>query len=217
MSYRWRSGIFCFEHIRVVPAKAGTHCHRWWLWVPALASLGRDDGLDMNRVSTISPAGTWDATTAIDRVMLDADDRQRRRIVLTGEKGTRALLDFNKPVTLHDGDGIVLDDGSVVLVSGLPEPLAEIAASSPRDVVRLAWHLGNRHTDVQIAGNRIRIRRDHVLEEMLRGLGAIVTAIEAPFEPQATVPHSHGHGHDHGHDHPHSHHDHHHHGHGHER
>ncbi len=165
----------------------------------------------MNRVSTIAPAGQWDATTAVDRVTLDADDRQRRRIVLTGEKGARVLLDFDKPVTLRDGDGLVLDDGSVVLVSGLPEPLADIAASSLRDFVRLAWHLGNRHTDVQIAGDRIRIRRDHVLEEMLRGLGANVSLIEAPFDPQATVPHSHGH------DHAHGHHGHDHHGHDHER
>ncbi|MGD9922927.1 MAG: urease accessory protein UreE, partial [Pseudorhodoplanes sp.] len=145
----------------------------------------------MNRVSTIVPAGQWDATTAIDRVTLDADDRQRRRIVLIGQKGTRALLDLDKPVTLRDGDGLMLDDGSVVLVCGLSEPLAEIAATSPREFVRLAWHLGNRHTDVQIVGDRIRIRRDHVLEEMLRGLGAEVTAIEGPFDPQATVPHSH--------------------------
>jgi urease accessory protein len=137
--------------------------------------------------------------------------------VLTGEKGTRVLLDFEKPVTLHDGDGLVLDGGSVVLVSGLPEPLAEIAAPSPRDFVRIAWHLGNRHTDVQIAGNRILIRRDHVLEDMLRGLGATVTAIEAPFDPQGTIPHGHGnHGHrdhrhdDHDNDHDHDHTGHHH-------
>jgi urease accessory protein len=165
----------------------------------------------MHRVSAIAPAGTWDADSAVDRVSLDADDRQRRRIVLTAEKGTRMLLEFDKPVTLRDGDGLVLDGGSIVLVSGMPEPLAEIAASSPRDFVRIAWHLGNRHTDVQIAGDRIRIRRDHVLEEMLRGLGATVRQVEAPFDPQATVPHSHGHdhghtrGHEHGHDHHHCH------------
>jgi urease accessory protein len=172
----------------------------------------------MHRVSSISLAGTFDASTASDRVTLDADDRQRRRIVLTGEKGTQVLLDLEKPVTLHDGDGLVLDDGTIVLVSGMPEPLAEIAASSPRDFVRIAWHLGNRHTDVQIVGQRIRIRRDHVLEEMLRGLGASVSLIEAPFDPQGTVPHSHSH--DHAHDHAHGHgHGHHHyyHGHDHER
>ena len=178
----------------------------------------------MHRVTTITPAGTWNASTAIDRVTLDADDRQRRRIVLTGEKGTRVLLDFERPVTLRDGDGLLLDDGAIVLVSGMPEPLAEIVAPSPRDFVRLAWHLGNRHTDVQIAGDRIRIRRDHVLEEMLRGLGATVTTIEAPLDPQATVPHSHAHGPEHGHAHLHEHghrdhrgDGHHHHGHDHER
>ncbi len=109
--------------------------------------------------------------------------------MLTGEKGTQLLIDFENPVTLQDGDGLVLDDGSVVVVSGMPEPLAEIAASSPREFVRLARHLGNRHTDVQITGSRIRMRRDHVLEEMLRGLGATVRLIDAPFEPHATVPH----------------------------
>jgi len=163
----------------------------------------------MHRVSSISPAGAWNSATAVDRVTLDADDRTRRRIVLTAEKGTRVLIDFDKPVMLRDGDGLLLEDGSIVLVAGQNEPLAEITASSPREFIRLAWHLGNRHTDVQIEGLRIRIRRDHVLEEMLRGLGARVSLIEAPFDPQATVPQSHSHGHGHHHDHHHhGHHDH---------
>jgi urease accessory protein len=166
----------------------------------------------MLRIIAISAAGTWKADTAIDRVTLDADDRTRRRIVLTGENGTRLLVDFEKPVSLRDGDGLELEDGSVVLVAGQREPLAEITASSPREFVRLAWHLGNRHTDVQIEGQRIRIRRDHVLEDMLRGLGGKVERIEAPFDPQATLPHGHSHehthSHDHGHDHVHGHHHH---------
>jgi urease accessory protein len=62
--------------------------------------------------------------------------------------------------------------------------LLEIAAASASELARLAWHIGNRHIDVQIAGDRLRIRRDHVIEDMLRGLGARVTAIEAPFEPE---------------------------------
>ena len=82
--------------------------------------------------------------------MLDAGDRNRRRIVLTGEKGTEFLLDFAKPVTLHDGDGLLLDDGAIVLVAGEPETLVEVCAGSALDTVRLAWHLGNRHTDVQV-------------------------------------------------------------------
>lgn len=155
----------------------------------------------MKRVHKIEPAGTWDGTSAADRIVLDADDRTRRRFVLTGEKGTTLLLDLPQPVTLHDGDGLVLDDGTVVLVAGAAEPLAEIIAPTPLDFVRVAWHLGNRHADVQFLGDRIRIRRDHVLEEMVKGLGATVTLVDAPFDPEADVP-------AHGHDHEHHHHDH---------
>ena len=90
------------------------------------------------RVSTIRPAGSFSAGDAIDRVVLDADDRQRRRIVLTGEKGTKLLLDFEKPVILRDGDGLVLEDGSIVVVAGQAEPLLQISAKAPADLVRLA-------------------------------------------------------------------------------
>jgi urease accessory protein len=151
----------------------------------------------MHHVTTIKPSGEWDASCAHDRVMLDAGDRNRRRIVLTGEKGTEFLLDFEKPVRLRDGDGLVLDDGTIVLIAGQPEPLIEIAAGSALDFVRLAWHLGNRHTDVQIVGDRLRIRRDHVLEDMLRGLGATLTPLDAPFDPEAAAA-AHEHEHDHG-------------------
>ncbi len=146
----------------------------------------------MNRVSEIKPAGHWDAAAA-DRVVLDADDRQRRRIVLRGEGGTEFLLDLEKPATLREGDGLLLDDGRIVRVCGAPESLVEIAATSPREFVRLAWHLGNRHTDVQIAGSKIRIRGDHVLEEMVKGLGGSVARVEAPFDPEAGAA-GHGHG-----------------------
>jgi urease accessory protein len=151
----------------------------------------------MRRASQIKRAGEWDVKVAADRVVLDAGDRHRRRIVLRGEKGTEIMLDFEKPVALRDGDGLVLDDGAVVLVAGQPEPLIEICAHSALDTVRLAWHLGNRHTDVQIAGDKILIRRDHVLEEMLRGLGAHLTPREASFDPETGAPHEHhGHGHE---------------------
>jgi urease accessory protein len=157
----------------------------------------------MLRVTSIKPAAEWDASRAADCVVLDAGDRNRRRIVLTGDKGTQFLLDFPKPVSLRDGDGLVLDDGSIVLVQGEAEHLIEISAGSTLDTVRLAWHLGNRHTDVQIAGGKIRIRRDHVLEEMLIGLGAHLHAVDAAFDPEPATPsHEHGHAHrHHGHDH----------------
>jgi urease accessory protein len=156
----------------------------------------------MKRVTEVKPASAWAAGDATDRIVLDAADRNRRRIVMTGEKGTQFLLDVEKPVSLRDGDGLVLDDGSVVLVSGEPEKLIEISAGSALDTVRLAWHLGNRHTDVQIAGGKIRIRRDHVLEDMLRGLGAHLAPVDAAFDPEQPKPsHEHGHAHHHGHHH----------------
>jgi urease accessory protein len=139
----------------------------------------------VRRACIIRNAGEWDAATAIDRVVLDAGDRQRRRIVLTGQNGTTVLLDLERPVLLRDGDGLQLDDGGVVEVIGRLEPLIEIVPPRPLDVVRLAWHLGNRHAEVEIARGRIRIRRDHVLGEMARGLGATATPIEAPFSPES--------------------------------
>ena len=138
----------------------------------------------MKRACEIKPAGAWNETSAVDSIALDAHERHRRRIVLTTESGTKFLLDLPQATALRDGDGLLLDDGAMVRVAGRPEALLEIAAANASELARLAWHIGNRHIDVQIAGDRLRIRRDHVIEDMLRGLGARVTPIEAPFEPE---------------------------------
>jgi urease accessory protein len=155
----------------------------------------------MKRAQEIKAAGHWDSAEAVDRITLDAHDRHRRRVVLTGEGGTTFLLDLPQAAALHDGDGLVLDDGAIVRIVGRPEPLIEIAAADTHELARLAWHIGNRHIDVQIVGDRLRIRRDHVIEQMLRGLGARVSPVEAPFDPEhgAYERHHHGHGHDHSH------------------
>ncbi len=126
-------------------------------------------------------------------MVLDADERHRRRIVLHGERGTGISARSAAGGALRDGDGLVLEDGAIVRVDGKPEPLVEIAAAKAHELARLAWHLGNRHTDVQVVGEQLRIRRDHVLEEMLCGLGAGLTPIEAPFDPEHGA---YGHGHD---------------------
>jgi urease accessory protein len=147
-------------------------------------------------VSGIADTGTWDRARAVDRVVLDADERMRRRIVLTTEKGMRLLLDFAEPMMLRDGDGLVLDDGSVVVVAGQAELLVEVSAKAASDLVRLAWHIGNRHTDIQFVDTAFRIRRDHVLEGMLVGLGARMTPLEAPFDPEPAAPHGHHHDHE---------------------
>ena len=149
----------------------------------------------------IVPAGQWDKSTAVDLVTLDSSERHRRRVILTGEHGLAFLLDLPRATVLREGDGLVLDDGAIIRVAGKPEPLVEISAASPSDLVRISWHIGNRHVDVQIVGDKLRIRRDHVLEEMLHGLGVRLTHIEAPFDPESGAYEHHHHdrdGHDHG-------------------
>ena len=153
--------------------------------------MGAREGT-VKRGWAIRRAGFWDPMAAADMVVLDAGDRHRRRIMLKGERGTEFLLDLDEAVALRDGDGIMLDDGGVVLVTGQAEPLAEISVPTRLALVQLAWHLGNRHTELQVISDRLRIKRDHVLEEMLEGLGARLTAIEAPFEPERGA-YEHGH------------------------
>jgi urease accessory protein len=147
----------------------------------------------MLRAASVLRSGEFDAARVLDRVALDADDRNRRRVVLTGQGGTTFLLDLPQAAALKDGDGLVLDDGAIVRVVGLAEPLAEITAATPLDFVRLAWHLGNRHADVAFAPGVLRVRRDHVLEAMAAGLGATVSPAEAAFDPEPGAP-AHGHG-----------------------
>jgi urease accessory protein len=142
----------------------------------------------MKRAYAVKPVGTWQTSSAVDRVILSADDRQRRRMLLTAEDGTTFLLDLPRPTPLCSGDGLVLDDGTVVAVAGEPEALSEIIPAAPSDLVRLAWHLGNRHAGIQILADRLLIRCDHVLEDMVRNFGAAVKSVNAPFEPVTPVP-----------------------------
>ena len=138
----------------------------------------------MQRAVSVRPAGQWDETVATDLVTLDSSERYRRRIALTGEHGLSFLLDLAQATVLHDGDGLVLDDGRIVRVTGGREPLVEITARTGSELARLAWHVGNRHIDVQIVNGRLRIRRDHVIEAMLAALGAKLTPLSAVFEPE---------------------------------
>jgi urease accessory protein len=155
----------------------------------------------MVRAIRVSPKGTWKGTPA-DTVTLDYDQRHRRRMAMTGANGTDFLLDLADAVPLRDGDGLALDDGRTIAVKAAPEPLAEIHAHSQPELLRVAWHLGNRHLPAQLDGDRIRIRRDHVIEEMVEGLGAHVHHIDAPFDPEGGAYAGGGHHHhrDHHHD-----------------
>jgi urease accessory protein len=153
--------------------------------------------ITMKHALSIVPVGKWSDATAVDHVVLDATERHRRRMMLTGEHGTEFLLDLPHATCLRDGDGLLLEDGAIVRVDGKPEHLIEIAATSAPELARLAWHIGNRHTDVQVVSDRLRIRYDHVLDDMLRGLGATLTRLYAPFDPERGAYHGErgGHGH----------------------
>jgi urease accessory protein len=135
------------------------------------------------RALTVLPAATWDPATEIDRVLLDFDRRHRRRILLRTEQGREVLLDLPQAVRLRDGDGLAVE-GGVVRVCARPEPLLEIHAHDETVMTRIAWHLGNRHLPVQFVGPHIRIRLDHVIRDMVHGLGGHAEAIEAPFDPE---------------------------------
>ena len=157
------------------------------------------------------------ATTIIDHVhqaddiiTLDETARFRRRIVMTSDHGIEFLLDLPEATLLRHGAGLQLDDGRVIEVRAVPEPLLEVRASSPLHLLRLAWHLGNRHLEAQIEESRILIRRDHVIADMLEKLGATTREVVEPFNPEGGAyagghgdDHSHHHGHVHGHDHDH--------------
>jgi urease accessory protein len=136
------------------------------------------------RIEAVLPAGTWNSNLEIDRVLIDYDRRFRRRIVLTTAKGAEVLIDLPQAVRLRDGDGLSTPAG-VVRVCAQPEPLMEIHAHSLAELIRIAWHLGNRHLPVQLLGDRIRIRSDHVIGDMVEGLGGHIETIDAPFDPEA--------------------------------
>jgi urease accessory protein len=137
------------------------------------------------RAAQVLPAGTWDVAAETDRVLIDFDRRHRRRILLATETGREVLIDLPQAVRLRDGDGLALMDGGVVRVCARPEALLEIHAHDNAELIRIAWHLGNRHLPVQLLGDRIRIRADHVIAEMVEGLGGHVEPIEAAFDPEA--------------------------------
>jgi urease accessory protein len=137
----------------------------------------------MIRATQVRTAHRWTAAPA-DTVVLDFDDRHRRRMAMTGTRGLQFLLDLENTTTLQSGDALVLGDGRLIEVVAAPEPLLEIRGNDPHHLVRIAWHLGNRHLPTQITAKALRIRRDHVIEAMVKGLGARAIEIEAPFDPE---------------------------------
>ncbi|MEO0823885.1 MAG: urease accessory protein UreE [Pseudomonadota bacterium] len=134
------------------------------------------------------------------QVTLDFAGRYRRRARLVTDTGEAVLLDLAEATELRDGDVLVLEDGRQIRIAAAPEPLLAVSAADPRHLTRLAWHIGNRHTPCEVQAGRLLIQRDHVLAEMIRGLGGTVEEVEAPFQPEGGA---YGHGRTHGHSHSH--------------
>ncbi|MGA7862868.1 MAG: urease accessory protein UreE [Stellaceae bacterium] len=146
----------------------------------------------MRRAIAVHRRGEWPKTAALDTVTIPYLDRHRRRIRLVADSGESFLLDLPRAYHLVDGDGLELEGGGYLCVSAATEPLFEITAASGLDLLRIAWHLGNRHLPVQIAGERLRIRPDGVMAEMVTGLGGRIVELDAPFDPEAGAYHEHG-------------------------
>lgn len=163
----------------------------------------------MLRAASVVRRPAVKAERVVDTVTLVHDDRHRRRVTLTADGGLSFLLDLDKATVLDDGDALKLEDGRLVAVRAAPEKLLEIRAESPARLLKVAWHIGNRHTPAEITADAIYIADDHVLAEMVRGLGCAVARVERPFRPERGAydhgGHDHGHAHSHGHDHSHGH------------
>ena len=135
------------------------------------------------RAIAVKAASSWIGKPA-DWVVLDYDDRHRRRIAMAGRNGISFILDLPVSAELRGGDALVLEDGRLVEVVAAPERLLEIRCADPKHLARVAWHLGNRHVATQVLAQALRIRRDHVLAGLAAQLGAEVLEIEAPFDPE---------------------------------
>jgi len=159
--------------------------------------------MTMHRASIYLPAGQWPQEKAAGSLTLDFDARHRRRFRLTADQGDDILLDLPQAIAMADGDGLQLDDGRWLKVQAAPEDLVEIRHDDSLEFVRLAWHLGNRHLPTEIRDHVLLIRPDHVIEDMLRGFGAVLQTVQAAFQPEGGA---YGHGHRHKHHHgPHDH------------
>src|SRR4029077_2835682 len=154
--------------------------------------------MTMHRASIYLPAGQWPQEKAAGYLTLDFDARHRRRFRLTTDQGDDVLLDLPQTIAMADGDGLRLADGRWVKIQAAPEALVEIRHEDPCQLMRLGWHLGNRHLPTEIRNHALRIRPDHVIEEMLHGFGAELMKVQAPFQPEGGAYGGHDHDHEHG-------------------
>jgi urease accessory protein len=120
----------------------------------------------------------------VDTVTLDRAARWRRRVAMTSDRGHAFLLDLPEAASMADGDALELEDGTLIRVLAAAEPLLEVHAHDAAALARIAWHIGNRHTPCEVTADALYIQPDHVLGEMIAGLGGHVHAVSRPFEPE---------------------------------
>ncbi len=151
--------------------------------------------------------------TADDVVTLPFELRQKSRQRLRLDSGREAALFLPPGTTLDDGSLVVADDGTTVAVRAAIEEVSVVRGKDAHSLARACYHLGNRHVALQIGDGWLRYQPDHVLDDMVRGLGLEVRREQAPFQPERgayhshAAPHAHSHGDDRGHVHVHAHHD----------
>ncbi len=178
----------------------------------------------MQLAKEVVASGDWSGEPA-DAVVLEFDERYRQHAAFSGVGGLAFTLELPEPTMLRHGDGLKLEDGRIVEVVAAPEPLMEIRSADPLTLIRIALRLGNYHAPAEATAKTLRVRRDSEIEDIAKSLGARVTPLEAPFNPEgaayvmaeAAAHDGHHDHHDHGHRHGHNHeeHDHGHHGHAH--
>lgn len=172
----------------------------------------------MLRATTIVRKPAVRPERVVDTVVLDHEGRNRRRIALKGEGGLDFLLDLDKATQLNDGDAVKLEDGRLIAVKAAAQRLLEVRAENPLRLLKVAYHVGNRHAPAEITAEAVYVEEDHVLAEMIRGQGCTASVVIRPFQPERGAydhdcghDHSHGHshhGHSHSHSESHSHHEH---------
>ena len=164
----------------------------------------------MPRVTTIVRKPAVKADRVVDTITLDHAARNRREANLTAEGGTEIRLDLDMETTINDGDALRLEDGRLVQVKAAPQRLLEVKAENPLRLLKVAYHVGNRHAPAEVTAEAIYIEDDHVLAEMVRGQGCTATLVMRPFQPErGAYEHDCGHDHaHHGHGHAHGHHGH---------
>jgi urease accessory protein len=161
----------------------------------------------MLRATTVVRKPAVKADRVADTVTLDHEGRNRRRVALRGDGGLDFLLDLDRATALNDGDAVRLEDGRLIQVRAAPQRLLEVRAENPLRLLRVAYHVGNRHAPAEITADAVYVEEDHVLAEMVRGQGCTATAVMRPFQPERGA-YEHECGHDHDHHHEHHRHDH---------